>query len=147
MEQIKILVFALVSFLSTEDIPIGAKSARIEIDTKSKQIRLYQYDLYSLEQYSAIAKAGMDTLLRTQNLVEDLSPLKLTSKHFYEEDGKLNAILYLQYQDLKDLRKISFYADEEGNISYPYLEDYQYNLETGKADGRYIRFNSEDEST
>lgn len=145
MEEIKILVFALVSFLSTEDIPIGAKSAEIEINTTTKQITLYQYDIYSLEQYREQAKSGLDSLLRTYTLNSDLWPLTMTSKHFFEEDGKLNAILYLQYKDLKDLRKISFYADEEENLSYPYVKEYQYDLQTGRIDGRYVRFDTEQE--
>ncbi|TMM58158.1 hypothetical protein FEE95_01650 [Maribacter algarum] len=142
MEEIKILVFALVSFLSTEDIPIGSKLAEIDINVKTKQIRLHQYDIYSLEQYKENAKAGLDTLMRTNDVIQDLSPISMTSKHIYEEDGKLNAILYLQYQDLKDLRKISFYADEAGNLSYPYLEDYRYDLSAGRIDGRYVHFDA-----
>ncbi len=142
MEEIKILVFALVSFLSTEDIPIGAKSAEIEINTQTKQIVLRQQDIYSLEQYRNEAKSGLDSLLRTQMLNADLGSLAMTSKHFFEEDGKLNAILYLQYKDIKDLRKISFYADGEGNLSYPYMKDYQYDLQTGRIDGRYLRFDA-----
>lgn len=143
MEEIKILVFALASFLSTEDIPIGSKLAEIDINVKTKQIRLHQYDIYSLEQYNENARAGLDTLMRKNNVIQDLSPISMTSKHIYEENGKLNAILYLQYKDLKDLRKISFYADETGNLSYPYLEDYQYDLSTGRIDGRYVRFDAD----
>ncbi|MFK7813078.1 MAG: hypothetical protein AB8B59_11325 [Maribacter sp.] len=140
MEQIKILVFAFVSFLSTEEIPIVAKSAEIVINRKTKQIRLHQYDLHSVEQYRELAKIGLDTLIRTMTLNEELSPISMTSKHLYEEDGKLNAIMYLQYKDEKDLRKISFYADEEGRLSYPFMKDFEYSLETGSADERYVRF-------
>lgn len=140
MEEVKILVYALVSFLSQDNIPIVATSAEIEINIGTKQISLHQYDIYSLEQYKDVAKAGLDTLMRIENVIDDLSPIFMTSKYIYVEDGKLNATLHLQYKDLKDLRKISIYADEEGNLSYPYLENYNYDLKTGSIDGRYVRF-------
>ena len=142
MEEVKILVFALVSFLSQEDIPIGSKSAEIEINTITKEVILHQKDIYSLEQYKEQAKDGLDSLMRAANLVGDLSPLELTSKHFYEAEGKLNATLQLRYGELEDLRKISFYTDTKGNLSYPYMEGYQYDLQTGRIDERYVRFDA-----
>ncbi|WP_430907688.1 hypothetical protein [Maribacter sp. 2-571] len=145
MEQIKILVFALVSFLSQEDHPIGAKSAEIYVNRQTKQIRLCQYDLYSLEQYRDRAKTALDILMRTTQLVPQLSPIRMTSKTFYEDDGKLNAILYLDYKNERDLRNISIYADSIGNWSYPHLEEYGYSLKTGSPDERYVRFSPEED--
>ncbi|QLG46007.1 hypothetical protein [Costertonia aggregata] len=142
MEEIKILLFALVSFLSQEDIPIAAKSAEIDINTTTKQITIHQNDIYSLDPYKEQAKAGLDSLMRTTALVEGLFPIKMTSKHIYEEDGKLYAVLYLNYEDVKDLRKISFHSDANGSLSYPYMESYEYELQTGRKDGRYIRFDT-----
>lgn len=145
MEEVKILVLALVSFLSQENLPIAAKSAEINIDRGNKQVMITQYDIYSLEGYRDLAAIGLDSLMRATVLTNDLAPLKLVSKHFSEKDGKLNAVLYLQYEDIKDLRKVSFYSDEQGNLSYPYMESYNYGLETGKVAKRYVRFDASDD--
>ncbi|KPM32521.1 Hypothetical protein I595_939 [Croceitalea dokdonensis DOKDO 023] len=143
MEEVKILVYAFVSFLSQEQLPIAATSAEIEINRETRQIRLHQYDLHCTEPYAELAKAGLDSLMRTHTLNADLAPISMTSKHMYEDEGKLNAILYLHYKDDKDLRKISFYADAEGRLSYPYIHQYNYDLEQGRIDGRYIRFDAQ----
>ncbi len=143
MEEVKILIFALVSFFSQENLPIAAKSAEIHIDVVNKQIALYQYDIYSLEQYKEEARKGLNTLMSTTVLHPDLRMLKLANKHFYEEDGKLNVVLHLQYDAIKDLRKISFYLNEEGILSYPYMTEYEYGLQTGNIDNRYVRFKAD----
>lgn len=140
MEEIKILIVALVSFLSQENLPIVAKSAEIHIDRINKQVTIEQQDLISMEQYRDMAKAGLDSLMRTQSLREDMAPLRLVSKRFYEDKGRLNAVLYLQYDDLKDLRNMSFYADDTGGLSYAYMESFEYGLQTGRIDGRDVRF-------
>lgn len=142
MEEVKILIVALVSFLTQENIPITAKSAEIHIDRANRQISIKQQDLISVSQYKDLAKTGLDSLIRAKSLVADMAPLRLTHTSFYEENGKLNATLYLQYDGIKDLRKMSFYADEEGNLSYPYMDDLDYVLQTGRIDGRYVRFDS-----
>lgn len=147
MEEIKILVFALMSFLSNENLPIAAKTAEIEIDQQAKQIRLHQYDVYSLEQYKDAARVGLDSLMRAQDLVDALSSIKMTSKYFYEEDGKLNATMFLKYTDIRDLRKISFYADETGALSYPFMKEYEYDSQTGKVNDRYIQFDANENIT
>lgn len=145
MEEVKILVMALVSFLSQEQIPIVAKSAEIHIDREYQQITITQRDLFSVEPYRDLAKAGLDTLMKTRSLREDMSPLRLVSTNFYEEEGKLNAVLQLQYDDLKDLSKMSFYADEKENLSYPYITGFRYGLKTGRVDDKHIRFSAEED--
>lgn len=140
MEEVKILIVALVSFLSQENIPITAKSAEIHIDRTNRQVTIKQYDLISVEQYRELAKVGLDSLMQVQSLREDMAPLRLTHTSFYEEDDKLNAVLYLQYEDVKDLRKMSFYSDPEENLSYPYMDSFEYDLRTGRVDGRNVRF-------
>ena len=140
MEEIKILIVALVSFLSQENLPIAAKSAEVHIDRTNRQVTIKQYDLVSVEQYRELAKAGLDSLMQARNLIEDMGPLRLTHTSFYEEEDKLNATLYLQYDELKDLRKMSFYADAEDNLSYPYMDSFTYDLQTGRIDGRHVRF-------
>lgn len=142
MEEIKILVMALVSFLSQEQLPIVAKSAEIHIDRTNQQVVIKQYDLFSVAPYRDMAKAGLDSLMQAQKLRSDMAPLRLVSKNFYEEDGKLNAKLHLQYDDLKDLREMSFYADDEGNLSYSYMDDFEYSLQTGSIDGSHVRFHT-----
>lgn len=140
MEEVKILIVALVSFLSQENLPIAAKSAEIHIDRENRQITIKQNDLISIEQYKDLAKAGLDSLMRANSLVAEMAPLRLAYTNFYETDGKLNATMYLQYDDIKDLRKMSFYADAAGNLSYPYMDDFEYGLQTGRIDERYVRF-------
>lgn len=140
MEEVKILLVALVSFLSQENLPIAAKSAEIHIDRQNRQIRIQQHDLISVEQYKDIAKAGLDSLMCAKTLVADMAPLRLTHTSFYEEEGNLNATLFLQYDDEKELRKMSFYADDKGNLSYPYMDSFEYNLQTSRIDERYVRF-------
>lgn len=142
MEEVKILVLALVSFLSQENLPIVAKSAEINIDRTNQQITIKQNDLFSLEPYRDMARTGLDSLLKVQSLRADMAPLRLINTSFYEEEGKLNAVLQLQYDALKDLRNMSFFADEEGNLSYAYMEDFEYGLQTGRIDGRYVRFDN-----
>jgi hypothetical protein len=140
MEEVKIVLVALVSFLSQENLPIAAKSAEIHIDRQNRQIRIQQHDLISAEPYKDIAKAGLDSLMCAKSLVPDMAPLRLTHTNFYEEEGNLNATLFLQYDDEKELRKMSFYADDKGNLSYPYMDAFEYNLQTGRIDERYVRF-------
>ncbi len=140
MEEVKILVFALVSFFSQENVPVAAKSAAIKIDVVNKQIELHQYDIYSLMDYKEEADKGLEVLMAARALYPDLSKLRLASNFFYEAEGKLNAIFYLQYDDLKDLRAISFYSDVDGNLSYPFIKEYEYRTTTGQIEGRYLRF-------
>ena len=143
MEEIKILVVALVSFLSPEYVPIVAKSAEIHIDRKNRQVTITQNDLFSVEEYREAAKTGLDFLMRQTTLRPEMAPLHLVSTNFYEEDGKLNAILHLQYDDLEDLRKMSFYADNRGTLSYSYLDDFEYGLQTGRIDDKYVCFDND----
>ncbi|MFS4416641.1 hypothetical protein [Maribacter sp. 2307ULW6-5] len=140
MEEVKILLLALVSFLSNDNLPITARSAEIHIDRANRQVTIKQLDLVSVEQYRDVAKVALDSLMQAQTLREDMAPLRLAHTSFYEEEGTLNAVLYLQYEDIKDLRKMSFYADTEENLSYPYMKDFVYELQTGRIDGRHVRF-------
>jgi hypothetical protein len=140
MEEVKILVVALVSFLTQEQLFIVSESAEIHIDKTEQQIRIIQNNLFSIEGYNEETKNGLDTLMQINTLREDMAPLRLLSKEFYEEDGMLNAIMILEYDNITDLRKLSVYADEEGNLSYPYMPDFEYIMKTGRIENRYVRF-------
>ena len=140
MDKVQILIYALVSFFSNEDFPILAKSATIEINSDTKQIVLHQFDIVTLSQFSDKAAVALNELMKAQAFVQDLEPLVLTSKHFYEKDGKLNASIYFQFKEMSDLRAISMYFDAEKNtLSYPFMKEFQYSTANAIFDERYLR--------
>lgn len=141
MEQVHILLYALASFFSTENPPIFAKSAAIEINTTTKQIVLHQYDIRTVPEYSQRAGEALKNLMSALVFVKDLESLVLTSKYFYEADGKLNASIYFQYKEMKDLQAISMYFDDGNNtLSYPLMKQFGYTAPDALFDERYIKF-------
>jgi len=145
MEKVQILLYALASFFSTENLPIVVKSAKIEINSVTKQIILHQNDIITIPQYADKASLALENVLKTQAFVEDLEPLTLTSKHFHEDDGKLNATIYFQYKELSDLRAISMYLNADKNtLSYPFMDSFEYTAPDAVFDERFLRFKVED---
>lgn len=134
------MIVALVSFLTQEQVLIVSTSAEIDIDRTEQQITITQNNLFSIEGYREETKKGLDSLMKINSLLPELAPLRLTSKEFYEQDGALNAVLVLEYDNLKDLRKMSVYADQQGNLSYPYMPDFEYTMQTGRIEDRHVRF-------
>lgn len=144
MEKVQILLYALASFFSTENPPILSKSAKIEINMATKQIVLQQYDISTIPQYSDKAATALEQLMEAQAVVKDLEALLFTGKYFYEEDGKLNASIYFQFREMRDLRAISMYFNAEKNtLSYPYMEEFNYTAADGVFDDRYVRFKAD----
>ncbi|MGF1557670.1 MAG: hypothetical protein ACFCUL_01095 [Flavobacteriaceae bacterium] len=144
MEQVHILLYALASFFSTENPPIFAKSAAIEINSTTKQIVLHQYDICTVPEYSQQAGEALKNLMSALVFVKDLESLVLTSKYFYEADGKLNASIYFQYKEMKDLQAISMYFDDGNNtLSYPLMQQFGYTAPDALFDERYIKFKAD----
>lgn len=152
MLEIKIIFFALASFLGIKDARIAADKTTVIIHTQSKEVEIIQEGLFT------VLQTGSDTSLvlnewekileaqeNKQAWAKDLDSLRVEQLSFPTSKDGMQAHLRLRYSKEKDLSALGiWYKEEQRQFSINNIPPYNINTNDGQLEGNYWVFEAKD---
>lgn len=143
MIEVKSLVMAIISFFLQEAVPVISTDTVFFLDVESKTITIEQHNLSTIKEQEKAAVVGLKLAMKQTTLDDSLQHLKLVSKEVFEEDSKLNAVIKLSYNSLKDIESLGFHLNSDGTYTYYKNNTIELLIDNGVEEEREINFKAD----
>lgn len=152
MEAIKILFFAISSFLGMENGQIIATTTIVNVSPQEKKIVIVQEDLCSIVRDSSSTRsvrAEWNEIQRQQNTTLQWDPVLSSFKNkeleINMDSNTISCTITLNYADKSQLRNLGIWFNKENNeFSINHIPNLSISSPQGKLDGNYWRFENQD---